>query len=199
MRNSITLNFTNIWGLRSNFADCKFFLDSNSPDILAQSETKLDDSIDFGHLSLRLSSFNSKEFWYSCAWSHIYVKEGLPFALDLSLENSANSYLCFQLALLHSVSYFFFLYWSPSLSICMVFDSISSKTDKVFSINPSANLLVFGDINICHKDCLTYSGGTERTDELCYNLNNLKSEMTWLMWLTFLIGSLTVTFMVLLI
>ena len=38
----------------------------------------------------------------------VYVKEGLPFARDLSLENSADSYLCFRLALLHSVSYFFF-------------------------------------------------------------------------------------------
>ena len=28
----------------------------------------------------------------------VYVKEGLPFAQDLSLENSADSYLCFQLA-----------------------------------------------------------------------------------------------------
>ena len=43
----------------------------------------------------------------------VYVKEGLPFAQDLSLENSADSYLCFWVALLHSVSYFFFLYWSP--------------------------------------------------------------------------------------
>ena len=25
----------------------------------------------------------------------VYVKEGLPFARDLSLENSADSYLCF--------------------------------------------------------------------------------------------------------
>ena len=40
----------------------------------------------------------------------VYVKEGLPFARGLSLENSADSYLCFRLALLHSVSYFFFLY-----------------------------------------------------------------------------------------
>ena len=37
----------------------------------------------------------------------VYVKEGLPFAWDLFLKNSAGSYLCFQLALLHSVSYFF--------------------------------------------------------------------------------------------
>ena len=37
-----------------------------------------------------------------------YVKEGLSFAHDLSLENTADPYLCFQLALIHSVSYFFF-------------------------------------------------------------------------------------------
>ena len=29
----------------------------------------------------------------------VFVKEGLPFARDLSLENSADHYLCFQLAL----------------------------------------------------------------------------------------------------
>ena len=40
----------------------------------------------------------------------VYVKEGLPFARNLSLENSTDSYLCFRLALLHSVAYFFFLY-----------------------------------------------------------------------------------------
>ena len=34
----------------------------------------------------------------------VYVKEGPPFAWDLFLENSADSYLCFRLALLHSVS-----------------------------------------------------------------------------------------------
>ena len=38
----------------------------------------------------------------------VYVKEGLPFAWHLSQENPADSYLCFRLALLHSVSYFFF-------------------------------------------------------------------------------------------
>ena len=37
----------------------------------------------------------------------VYVKEGLPFARDLFLENPANSYLCFRLAFFHSVSYFF--------------------------------------------------------------------------------------------
>ena len=89
------------------------------------------------------------------------VKEGLPFAWDLSLKNTADSYLCFQLALLQSVSYFFFLYQSPSSCLYTVFDSISSSIDEVLSINPSANVFVFGSFNVYHKDWLTYSSGTD--------------------------------------
>ena len=96
----------------------------------------------------------------------VYVKEQLLFAQDLLLENSTDSYLCFRLALLHSVSYFFFLYRSPSSALCTVFDSISSNIDEVLSINPSANVFVFGDFNAHHKDWLTYSAGTDRTGEL---------------------------------
>ena len=85
----------------------------------------------------------------------IYVKEGLPFAWHVSLENSADSYLCFRLALLHSVSYFFFFYQPPSSSLYTAFDSTSSNIDEVLSINPSANVFVFGDFNVRHKDWLT--------------------------------------------
>ena len=66
--------------------------------------------------------------------------------------------------------YFFFLYQSPSLSLCTVFDSISSNIDEVLLINPSA-VFVFGDFNVHHKDWLTYSGGTDRPGELCYNFS----------------------------
>ena len=45
----------------------------------------------------------------------VYVKLPLPVAGDLSLENFASFYSSFCLALLHSVSSFFFLYWSPCL------------------------------------------------------------------------------------
>ena len=96
----------------------------------------------------------------------VYVKEGLPFAWDLSLENSADSYLCFRLALLHSVSYFFFLYRSPSLSLCTVFDAISSNTDEFLPVSLSANVFLFGDFNVHHKDWLTYSGGAGRPAEI---------------------------------
>ena len=170
--NSLKLSFTNIRGLRSNFVDCESFLESNSPDILALCETNLDDSIDSGNFSVRgylpLIRKDSSTHMHGLA---VYVKEGLPFARDLSLENSADSYLCFRLALLHSVSYFFFLYRSPSSSLCTVFDSVSSNIDEVLSVNPSANVFVFGDFNVHHKDWLTYSGGTDRPGELCYNFS----------------------------
>ena len=93
------------------------------------------------------------------------------FARDLSLENFADSYLCFCLALLDSVSYFFFLYWSPFSSLCTVFYTVSYNIDEVLSVNPSANVFVFGDFNVHHRDWLTYFGGTDRPGELCYNFS----------------------------
>ena len=103
----LNLSFINIRGLRSNF-DCESFLESNSADIFALGETNLDDSNDSGNFSVRsclpLIRKDPSIHMHGLA---IYVKEGLPFARDLSPENSADSYLCFRLALLHSVSYFF--------------------------------------------------------------------------------------------
>ena len=113
LHNSLKLSFTNIRGLRSNFVDCESFFESNSPDILALCETNLDEWIDSGNFSVRgYLPLLWKDFSTHMHDLAVYMKEGLSFAQDLSLENSANSNLCFQLALLHAVSYFFFLYRS---------------------------------------------------------------------------------------
>ena len=58
----------------------------------------------------------------------------------------------------------------PSSSLFMVFDSISSNINEVPLINPSF-VFVFGDFDIHRKDWLTYSGGTDGPDELCYNFS----------------------------
>ena len=168
----LILSFTNVRGLCSNFVECEYFLESNSPDILPLCETNLDDPINSGNFSVMvyfpLIRKDSITHMHVLA---VYVKEGLPFARDLPLENSADSYFCFRLALLHSVSYFFFLYRSPSSSLCTVFDSISSNIGEVLSSNPSANVFVFGDFSVHHKDWLTYSNGTNTSGELCYNFS----------------------------
>ena len=86
--NSLKLSFINIRGLRLNFVDCESFLESNSPDVLTPCETNLDDSIDSGNFSTRvylpLIQKDSSTHMHGLA---VYVKEGLPFARDLSLEN----------------------------------------------------------------------------------------------------------------
>ena len=91
---SLKLSFTNIRGLHSNFIKCESFLES--PDILALCETNLDNSIDSGNLSatgyLSLIRKDSTTHMHGLA---LYVKEGLPFARDLSLETAVGSYLCF--------------------------------------------------------------------------------------------------------
>ena len=83
------------------------YLESNSLDIVALCETNLDDSMDSGNLSVmgRLCLIQKDSVSHLHALA-IYVKEGLHFAQDLSLENSMDCYLCFQLSLFHSVSSF---------------------------------------------------------------------------------------------
>ena len=159
--NSLKRSSMIIRGLLWDFIECESFHESNSPDILALCETNLDGSIESGSLPVRgYVPLIVKKLVTHIHGLVVYVKEGRPFARDISLEKSAGSYLCFRLALCHSVSCFFFLYQSPSLSLYAVFDAVSSYIDEVFSINPSVNVFVFGDFNIHYKDWLTYSGGT---------------------------------------
>ena len=116
----------------------------------------------------------------------VYVKERLSFAWDISLGNYVDSYLYFLLALLDSVSYFFFVCLS-SLSLCIVFDALSFNMNELLSIKPSANVFVLEEFNVHHKDWLAYSGETDRSSELCYNFSVSKdlSQMvnfpTWIL------------------
>ena len=94
--NSLKLSFTNIWGLHMNFVDCESFIESNS-EILVLCETNLDDSVDSHNFFVRgylpLIRKDSVTHVHGLA---VYVKEVLPWLI------SADSYLCFWWALLHS-------------------------------------------------------------------------------------------------
>ena len=75
--------------------------------------------------------------------------------------------------------------------------SISYNIDEVLwcSINPSANVFVFGDFHVYHKDWLTCL--VELTD-LVNSIIIFLSDMIVLRWLTFLIRSQTDSLIVLL-
>ena len=100
----------------------------------------------------------------------VYIREGFPFAWDLFLGSSMDSYLCFQLALFHSVSY---LLSSINHLLCLYtwVLILFHLTDEVLLINSSANMFVFGEFNFHHNNCLTYSGRTDRPGGLCYNIS----------------------------
>ena len=129
-----------LWPYYQKHVNQIILLESNSPDILAMCDTNLDDSINSGNFSVR---GNLPLIWKDSS-THVHgltvfcVKEGISFAWNLSLENSSDSCLCFRLALLHAVPYFFFINQSPS-TLSTVFYSILSNIDEFLSINPSAN------------------------------------------------------------
>ena len=83
-RNSLKFSFTDIRGLHSDFSECKFFLESNSPDILSLCETNLNDSVGSGNFSvsdgyLPLIREDCVTHMHGLA---VYLKEGLDFLLQ---------------------------------------------------------------------------------------------------------------------
>ena len=63
--------------------------------------------------------------------------------------------------------------------VMVIFDLISSNINEVLLINPSANLFVFGDFNIHHKEWLTYSGATDRPGEICHSFS-ISNDLTYI-------------------
>ena len=131
--NSLKLSLINISGLLSNFVGCESFFELNFPDIPALCETNLDNSTDWGNLSGKGIFFQLMYLILQFMWRRdlLYWKD---------------SCLSFRLSLLQLVSYFFSSI-NHIICLCARFEAISSNIDEVFSTNPSANVLVFGDFN----------------------------------------------------
>ena len=125
-------------GLRSNFIGCEFFLESNSPDIIALCETNLDESIYSGNFPVKgyfpliqKDCVTQGEFLLHRMLIVIYVFDWLYFIQSFISFSSIDHLPC-------PCEWFFY--------------AISSKIGKVPSINSSANVSVFGNLNFHHKD-----------------------------------------------
>ena len=149
--NSLTLSFTNICSLHSIFGECEFLLQSGSPDI-----PNLDDSIDSGNFFVMgyLPSIQKDSITHIHGLA-LYVREAPMFLTSFTTL---------------SVLLLFPLLSAFCNSLCMDFDSISFNIDKFLSVNPSDNVFVFGDFLAHYKDWLTYSGRTDRPDEILNDL-----------------------------
>ena len=97
----------------------------------------------------------------------VYAKNNLPIAREPTLEEDNESYMCFRLALLHSTTYIFFLYRSPSSSSCSVVEAVSSNIGKALILHPSANIMVCGDFNAHNTEWLGHSHTTDAAGVFC--------------------------------
>ena len=165
-----SLSFTNIRGLRGNFDSCESYLITNSPDVLAISETNLSSDIDSNRFTVPgyhpILRKDSSTHMHGLA---IYIRDSLPIARALDFETPDKSYMCLRLSLLQCTSYLFFLYRSPSSDDCTLLDDISFHIDGILQQHPSSNVFVFGDFNAHHSDWLSHSDGTNLAGERCFN------------------------------
>ena len=168
----LSLAYTNIRGIRTNFSHVESFLSNSSPDIFALCETNLNPSISSKNLNvagyLPLVREDSPTHMHGLG---VYVRDNLPLARICTLEDPNESFMCFRLSLLHSTSYLFFLYRSPSSQSCSVIDAVSRRIDDALSLHPNADILVFGDFNVHHQEWLVYSNGIDFSGAEAYNFS----------------------------
>ena len=94
----------------------------------------------------------------------VYGQDRLSFVWDILTKSWYMFLTGFILQLESSFSSI-----DQSFSLCTVFAAISSDIDEVWSTNP-CGVFIFWDFIVHHKDWLTFSSGTDRPGEVCYNL-----------------------------
>ena len=97
----------------------------------------------------------------------VYVNEGLPFAQTYHQKTlQIYTYVFDLIYLTQCLTYFS----SIDNLLCLYAQFlILFHLTQALSVSPSANVFVFGDLNIDHKEWPIYSGGNDRPCELCYN------------------------------
>jgi len=170
LKSPFTLSFGNIRSLRDKFADVESYLHLNKPDIFGLSETALNESVPNSDLIipgyLPLIRKDSIKHMHGLG---IYVRDNLPIAREVELEDKQHPFICLRVALMQSTSYVYLLYRSPASQDCEVINKVSDSIDKALASHPNANIFVCGDFNVHHVDWLTHSNGVNRAGSDTYN------------------------------
>ena len=156
-------------------------MESNSPVILISCESNLDNSIDSSNFFVRNYILLIQKQSYSYAWPTTLRKECYSYARPANLWTGESSFCTWP--------FFSQLWWflfpfeiSFSLSQCLIsftsinFHSLPCAKFLILlpTVKPSVDVLIFGDCNVPHMDCLTYSDGIDTPDEL-FNFPRLYS------------------------
>ena len=134
----------------------------------------------------QIINFNLKGFCYSFAWSCSLCEGRTNFYMGLMSWKLWVFLLMFLTGFTSLSVLFLFPLSLTFLSLCTVFDAISSDMGEVLLINPSANVFVFGNFNLYRRDWLTYSGSTDRAGELYHNFSNSNNPTRMVNFLTWI-------------
>lgn len=74
-----------------------------------------------------------------------YIRDNLLIAMELSLKSPDNSFICFPLSLLHTVSclVFLFLYSQD----CIILEIFSHSVETALTTHPHAYIFLIGGFN----------------------------------------------------
>ena len=116
---------------------------------------------------LRVISFKLKRFYYSV----LQFSGRQEFLLPVTCLIKSLRFLIYIFTCFTSFSVYHFSSINHCPLLCAQFlMQFHLRIGKVVSIYHSPNVFFFEKFNIYHKDCLTYSGQTDRFGKLFYNL-----------------------------
>ena len=131
---------------------CESYFDANLPNILALCKINLEDIVDSNIFIIKgylpLIHKDSSTYMHVL---RVFVKEGLPLAQEMSLETLGESYMCFQLTLLHSI-----------------LDAVFTNMDKALSELPLASVFGFSGFDVHFTEWLKQSHGTDQPGEYSF-------------------------------
>ena len=154
--------------LQENFVGFESFFELNSWHSSYVRQTWMAQLILAKFLCGELSSFYPRGFCYSYAYMHIwfyrFCKRVTCFCTRLIFRKHLELLFMFLTGFIQ-----FLLFYLPVTFFVDSFDAISINMQEILSVNPSANVVVFGDFNVHHKHWMTYSGRTDWPSKSCHN------------------------------
>ena len=120
------MQFTNIRGFRTNFNSLQAGVETDHPDMLAISESKLDVGVPsslFNILGYIFHRIDSSPAHGIC----VYVKYSLPITRESTLGNPGKQFMVFRLSLFNSTTLYVFFSIGPLQHILVPFSIASMK------------------------------------------------------------------------
>ena len=148
--NNPIIGYLNINSLRNKIIDLRHVVSVSQPDILAISETKLDDT--FPDAQFRMDGYYSPAQFRRDRNKHggglmVFIRNGIPVKRSKTYEPSNQEAICFEVTITKRKWIIYVFYRSESYSKLDVFlEEFKKSVNK--AISKYENIILIGDINV---------------------------------------------------